>query len=296
MTYVTNDPALWPFIDWTLIVAYFIAASSMAVVYDWALTFGQEVELVWRQRWSFMTVLYICVRYLGILYSVIILWYLPSVPMTDLVGVSDNLDWLFLQHNDCNSCTALYFIQTWMPVVMNAMLGVIMMFLLLACTIASGVMTVMGNIGVSGEEVIISGHQICFTVNHDAEGLNLIDEMFIPTLVWEVLALCLAVWIVIKHFREMRQSPTGLTMEDCFMVLIRSHVQYFVIFAAVSIFYIGSLSPKIMALQMFVLGPRLILSIREYHATLVARSDEGTAMTAIAFQERGEYVSTSGGV
>jgi hypothetical protein len=38
------------------------------------------------------------------------------------------------------------------------------------------------------------------------------------------------------------------------------------------------------ALQMFVLGPRLILSLREYHAKLVARSDEGTGMTSIYFQ------------
>jgi len=36
--------------------------------------------------------------------------------------------------------------------------------------------------------------------------------------------------------------------------------------------------------QMFVLAPRLILSIRQYNANVVARSDEATAMTSIAFQ------------
>jgi hypothetical protein len=46
---------------------------------------------------------------------------------------------------------------------------------------------------------------------------------------------------------------------------------------------------------MFVLGPRLILGIREYHANLVANSDEGTGMSTIAFQERGQ-VSTGSGV
>jgi hypothetical protein len=44
-------------------------------------------------------------------------------------------------------------------------------------------------------------------------------------------------------------------------------------------------------LQMFVLGPRLILSIREYHAKLVARSDEGTAMTSINFQAGGDTLT-----
>ena len=37
---------------------------------------------------------------------------------------------------------------------------------------------------------------------------------------------------------------------------------------------------------MFVMGPRLILRIRDYHAQLLANSDEGTTMTTIAFQER----------
>jgi len=53
--------------------------------------------------------------------------------------------------------------------------------------------------------------------------------------------------------------------------------------------------------QMFVLGPRLILSIREYHAKLVANSESATGMTlpTIAFQERTQITRltiSSGGV
>ncbi|KAG1773458.1 hypothetical protein EDD22DRAFT_857673, partial [Suillus occidentalis] len=40
------------------------------VVYDWVLTIGQEIELIWRQRWSLMSVLYLVIRYIGIPYSV----------------------------------------------------------------------------------------------------------------------------------------------------------------------------------------------------------------------------------
>lgn len=47
--------------------------------------------------------------------------------------------------------------------------------------------------------------------------------------------------------------------------------------------------------QMFVLGPRLILSIREYHTKLVDNSDAGTGISTIAFREHG-YVSTGGDV
>jgi hypothetical protein len=44
-----------------------------------------------------------------------------------------------------------------------------------------------------------------------------------------------------------------------------------------------------------VMGPRLILAVREYNAKLVANSDEATAMTSIAFQDR-VHVSTGDGV
>lgn len=42
----------------------------------------------------------------------------------------------------------------------------------------------------------------------------------------------------------------------------------------------------IVLIQLFVLGPRLILSVRAYHAQVLAGFDsQGTAMTTIAFQE-----------
>jgi hypothetical protein len=40
-----------------------------------------------------------------------------------------------------------------------------------------------------------------------------------------------------------------------------------------------------LVVQMFVLGPRLILGVREYHAKLVANSDEATGMASIVFQD-----------
>jgi hypothetical protein len=49
------------------------------------------------------------------------------------------------------------------------------------------------------------------------------------------------------------------------------------------------------AAQMFVLGPRLILGVREYHAQLVAKSDEGFDLASIAFRER-VHISTGDGV
>jgi hypothetical protein len=47
--------------------------------------------------------------------------------------------------------------------------------------------------------------------------------------------------------------------------------------------------------QMFVLGPRLILGVREYHAKLMTIPDEATGMASIVFQDR-VHISTGGGV
>jgi hypothetical protein len=51
----------------------------------------------------------------------------------------------------------------------------------------------------------------------------------------------------------------------------------------------------ITVVQLFVLGPRLVLSVRAHHAQLLVNSDEGTAMTTMAFQER-IYESTGSDV
>ncbi|KAG2346250.1 hypothetical protein BDR05DRAFT_1057871 [Suillus weaverae] len=307
MTVVSNDPSLFPLISDANLISYCVVVSSVVVVYDWALTFGQEVELVWMRRWSLMNVLYICVRYIGILYSVIIiLWNLP-VSMTDAVGL------------------IVYFISTWTPVVVNAILGVIMMFrihamyqrskriliflvvVLLASTIASSVITVMANIGVSAGESVLSGYRICF-VDKETNQMDLAYESVISTAIWEILAFVLAVWVVTKHLRELRQSPTRSTIGDYFTVLTTSHAFYFVAFAVVACFTLGSLSINVVSsitlglalsnvlqmaqvLQMFVLGPRLILSVRGYHAKLVARSDEETGMTTLYFRAGGDALA-----
>ncbi|KAG2149108.1 uncharacterized protein EDB93DRAFT_1250037 [Suillus bovinus] len=304
MTIVSNDPTWWPTINAYRIQSYFIVAAFVGLAYDWALTFGQEVELVWRQRWSLMTVLYLLVRYLGMLYAALSM-----------------LSWI------------MYATHNWMGVVVFAMLWVIiitrlhamyqgsrkiLIFLIvtfLAVNIFDGVVAVIVMMHTSGEEFILSGTYLC-QINY-TEDIILLDSItWIISTMWEILALCLAVWIAVKHFRELRHHSAGGIIRDCFSVLIKTHVVYFASVVAASCLYvIVDLSPTILAdqyyslesqtffglaqiltsVQMSVLGPRLILGVREYHAKLVADSDAASGMTSIAFQER-VHVSTSSSV
>ncbi|KAG2075497.1 hypothetical protein BDR04DRAFT_1091756 [Suillus decipiens] len=84
MTVVLNDPSWWPIISLNVFYGYWVVAAGIVVVYDWVLTLGQEIELIWTQPWSFMTVLYLVTRYIGIPYSVInVLSNITSVSLTD---------------------------------------------------------------------------------------------------------------------------------------------------------------------------------------------------------------------
>jgi len=75
------------------------------------------------------------------------------------------------------------------------------------------------------EELILSGTYQC-SIGTGEDGLILHAISWIVGCVWEVVALCLATGIAVKHFRELRRHPAGGIMEDCFMVLIKAHMLY----------------------------------------------------------------------
>ncbi|KAG1774447.1 hypothetical protein EV702DRAFT_1269913 [Suillus placidus] len=298
---VSNDPSWWQLINSSIVFSYWTVAAGAVVVYDWVLTLGQEIELIWRQRWSLMTVLYLVIRYIGPPYFV----YKHDI------GFGDR----------CSNI--LNYAKNGTNVVVAAMLGVIMIarlhamyqrsrimliflvIIFLAVNIACGVIAAIGLKDIAAEELILSGMYMCH-YGYKADYQLLASMTWMVNTVWEVLALCLSVWIAVKHFRDLRRlgPSTGSTIGDCFRVLIKSHVLYFASFVCVSCFELGSLSLPLsnstsmrtlilfgvlqifLGVQMFVLGPRLILSVREYHAKLVAESDAETSMTSIVFQER----------
>jgi preprotein translocase subunit SecG len=75
-------------------------------------------------------------------------------------------------------------------------------------------------------EYILSGTYQCMIV-YTGDSLLLDTMTWILGIVWEVLTLCLAVWIAVKHFHELRQHSTGGIIGDCFTVLMKTHMRYF---------------------------------------------------------------------
>jgi preprotein translocase subunit SecG len=74
-------------------------------------------------------------------------------------------------------------------------------------------------------ELVLSGNHMCDS--SQGSGSSLVTVTWILGTVWEVLALCLAGKIAVKHFRELRQFSTGFTASDLFAVLLKTHLFYF---------------------------------------------------------------------
>jgi len=113
------------------------------------------------------------------------------------------------------------------------------------------------------EELILSGTYMCSYEFED--DIQLLTSMiWMLNTVWEALALCLSVWISVKHFRDRRRlSPsTGSTIGDCFTVLIKSHVLYFARWACnVNVIIFSAQVPHILALLVY-LASSFLLSLQ----------------------------------
>jgi hypothetical protein len=150
----------------------------------------------------------------------------------------------------------------------------------LAVNIFNGVVGVMTSMNTSGgtlnrvwqkytshwripEEVILSGTYQCYSSY--PEDILLLDPMtFILGTVWEFLTLCLAVWIAVKHFRELRQHSAGGIIEDCYTVLTKTHMLYFATWAHIVIivsFFFPTFSTVCKSLTDICMRARFIISI-----------------------------------
>jgi hypothetical protein len=67
--------------------------------------------------------------------------------------------------------------------------------------------------------------------NNQGDVQMLLRMTWLLGIAWEILTLCLAVWITVKHFRELQGPPTRWSVGDSFKVLLKTHLFYFARFA-----------------------------------------------------------------
>jgi hypothetical protein len=153
----------------------------------------------------------------------------------------------------------------------------------LADNIFNGVVTVMTTMYTSGgtlnygwqkysshwwilEGLVLSGTYLC-SIGYTKDIIYFLGCLtWILGTVWEVFALCLAPWIAVKHFRELRRHSTGGIMEDCFTVLIKSHILYFARWAhVVNMIPVSAKGLDMPVLLLCLASVSLLISLRRSH-------------------------------
>ncbi|KAG2361402.1 hypothetical protein BDR07DRAFT_1409641 [Suillus spraguei] len=259
-----------------------------------------------------MTLMYLGVRYLGIFYAAYVRRVKESVLyFATTISLTDTVIWHSQDLCDIDLTIVIIVTQLYTMYLRSRKILIFLIITFLAVNIFNGVAIIISMMHGSGEELILSGIYQC-SISYTENVLFLNTLTWVLGIVLEVCEMCLAVWIAVKHFRELRRHSAQKIISDCFMVLIKIHVLYIVSFVVVSCSQViyhyspiadqfmtadiyGALLQILQVVQMFVLGPRLILGIREYHAKLVTNSDTATAMTSIVFQER-VHISTGSSV
>jgi len=79
------------FISETKVANYVVVAFVMALLYDYLLTFGEEVEFVWQQRMSLGKILFLLNRYIPMIDLVVVMnsWTNPAVQQDKLCVYGD---------------------------------------------------------------------------------------------------------------------------------------------------------------------------------------------------------------
>lgn len=173
---------------------------------------------------------------------------------------------------------------------------IFLVIVFMAVTIAVGLVTGILGMNFSYEEVILSGTYQCTSEGSQSSGILLLALPWVFYTTWAILGLSLAGWIAFRHSRRMKRW----SMNDRLTALIKTHMFYFIIFTAACCLNLGLLSPEIsnftslgvdiyygileivLFVQMFVLGPCLILNIREYDNNVAATSDAGIGISLIS--------------
>ncbi|KAG1839143.1 hypothetical protein DFJ58DRAFT_845824 [Suillus subalutaceus] len=198
-------------------------------MYDWGLTFGQEVELIWLVFLSVASKLYWREHILAI-----------SDDQNCHVGQSSN--------NFDDRCNLVIFdAVNWTAEVVDVILSVIMItrlhamyqrsrkvlifrvVIFLAIGIANAVTLAIQMMQISGvpEELILSGTYPCQD-GYTGDILLLMSMTWILATVWEVFQVALCPGL--DYFRELRRHSTRGTIGDCFTVLMKIPMNYFASF------------------------------------------------------------------
>jgi hypothetical protein len=131
-------------------------------------------------------------------------------------------------------------------------------------------------------ELVLSGAHLCSYQDSDKD-LFLSQMTWTLFTTWEILALCLAIWIAIKHFCEVSM---GWAVGGCFTILIETHVFYFARWVPdLNAAILSHLSSALVFLLLLAFRSLISLPKSRYaHLRLIPASDQSFTRTHLPRQ------------
>lgn len=254
--------------------SYVQIAVAVAVLYDHALTFGREIDYIWRRSPSLVAALYLLDRYLGD--SVVILG--AYLCLTEVASTQE--------------CFRLFQVRAWGTLLCSWLTQCIMqlriyamyrrtrwILMILLFSFFSEVLAIVviiwRTIGPTSKLVVTDepfpGKHMC-----SFSGINTnFIYLFIPVLCFEILLFFLAIRISLNNIREWRATPcTSLRINTFMSMLVRDSILYFFINLAMCAIVMGlwhnaaalhaNISIPFIMLVETVIGTRMVINFMEH--------------------------------
>ncbi|KAG2057553.1 hypothetical protein BDR06DRAFT_183867 [Suillus hirtellus] len=253
-----------------------VSVAAIALIsYEYLLLFGKEIEYVWKRPWSFMSCLYLVVRYFGLFLAIVCacwggLLYMPESVSYDLIVL---IEWGFSVY----FCFAeiiliwrLYAISNQSKLVLQVLVGLFVP--IVALSIGTDIFLYSRRDVFSVKEVITPDATYCTLSFHIGPMLAIYTS--IPIMCFDILLVILAVVTLVKHFMEQRSIK--MRPNTYMVMIVRYHIFYFALCLTNQILLVilwanipmpaMSLAELFNGTAPFILAPRLIISIWDTHA------------------------------
>ncbi|KAF9220134.1 hypothetical protein BS17DRAFT_355952 [Gyrodon lividus] len=265
------------------------------ISYDYLLTLGREVELIWRRPWSLVSSLYVLIRYLGIVLAIMdAIWgsliYMPELVRIDTFKFINWGNYVYMLALEATMILRIFAMYN-----RSRRLLYFLLALFLPVVVVELVLSVLyfgPRNGMYVTNISLAGMEVC-TANFSSSPLLYI-YFSLPGIVFDGTLAMFAIARLIQHTANTQRSLGAWEMNVYMRVLARDSILCFMgnfTYRSFNLIPITNLPPPCKTLaqafcsiEPFVLPPRLVIGFREYCAHIVADSDAGSQMESMIFQ------------
>ncbi|KAG1812807.1 uncharacterized protein BJ212DRAFT_1482879 [Suillus subaureus] len=250
-----------------------VSVAAIALIsYEYLLLLDKEVEYVWKRPWSFMSCLYLVVRYFGFFLAMVCAcWGVARLSSCyDLIVL---IEWGFSVY----FCFAeviliwrLYAICNQSKLVLHVLVGLFVP--IVALSIGTDIYLYSRRSVFSVKEIITPNAKYCTLFFKIGPMLAIYTS--IPIMCYDILLVILAAFTLVKHVVEQRRIE--MKPNTYMVMIVRYHIMYFALNLTNQILLVilwadipmpaMSLAELFNGTAPFILAPRLIISIWDTHA------------------------------